>query len=229
MIVSPSATSAASTSEAEARRSEARTAAALSGVPPRTMARRPSILMFAPMRTSSCACMKRLISHDADRVGFHHSLHAGFRELLQDGGEVRGIASGDIEIPAGESSGEDEGSGFDAVGDDAMPCAMELSDALYANRGCAGALDLGAHRIEQRGEIRDFRFAGAVLHDGFAIGKRGGHQQIFSAGDGYFVEDDFGAFEPIAIDRISGGFDVAVFLRDLGTEALETFDMQINR
>src|ERR1039458_8662605 len=59
IMVSPSATRAASTSEAEARRSEARTAAALNGVPPRTMARRPSILMLAPMRTSSCACMKR--------------------------------------------------------------------------------------------------------------------------------------------------------------------------
>src|ERR1022692_4329681 len=59
MMVSPSATKAASTNDALARRSEARTAAALSGVFPRTTARRPSILMLAPMRTNSCACMKR--------------------------------------------------------------------------------------------------------------------------------------------------------------------------
>ncbi len=59
MMVSPSATSAARTSDAEARRSDASTAAALSEVFPRTTARRPSILMLAPMRTSSWACMKR--------------------------------------------------------------------------------------------------------------------------------------------------------------------------
>src|SRR5437588_374001 len=142
--------------------------------------------------------------------------------------EARGIASGDVEVAAGEGSGEDEGSGFDSVGDDAVPGAMELSDALYSNGGCAGALDFCAHGVQQRRQVGDFRFTGAVLHDGFAIGKRGGHQQVLSAGDGDFVEEDFGAFEPIAIDRISGGFDVAVFLRDLGAEALETFDMQVD-
>src|SRR5271157_4798623 len=52
-------TSAANTSDAEARRSLACTAAPLSGVRPRTTARLPSILTFAPMRTSSWACMKR--------------------------------------------------------------------------------------------------------------------------------------------------------------------------
>src|SRR5579885_1271047 len=56
---SPSATSAASTSEAEARRSEHITAAAESGDLPRTVALRPSTLMFAPMRTSSSTCIKR--------------------------------------------------------------------------------------------------------------------------------------------------------------------------
>src|SRR5581483_6601520 len=47
MMVSPSATRAASTNDAEARKSEASTAAALSGVFPFTIARWPSILMFA--------------------------------------------------------------------------------------------------------------------------------------------------------------------------------------
>ena len=50
----------------------------------------------------------------------------------------------------------------------------------------------------QRGEIGDFRFAGAVLHDRFAIGKRGGHEQVFSAGDGNFVEDNFRATQATA-------------------------------
>src|ERR1700686_254165 len=70
--------------------------------------------------------VKRLIAHDADRVGLDRSFHASFSELLQDGGEVRGIASGNIEVPAGEGSGKDEGSGFDAVGDDTVPGAVKL-------------------------------------------------------------------------------------------------------
>ena len=133
-----------------------------------------------------------------------------------------------LRSPPVRAAGEDEGSGFDAVGDDAVFGAVELGDALYADGGRARALDFRAHGIEQRGEVRDFRLTGAVLHDGLAIGKRGGHQQVFGAGDGNFVEDDFGAFEPIAIDRISGGFDVAVLLRDLGAQALQTFDVEID-
>src|SRR4029077_6593581 len=110
----------------------------------------------------------------------------------------------------------------------AMPTAMKLVDALYLDRGRAGALDFGTHGVQQRGEVRDFRFTSAVLHDGFALGKRGGHQQVFSASDGNFVEDNFGAFEAIAIDRISGRFDIAVLLRDLSAQTLETFNMQID-
>ncbi len=175
----------------------------------------------------SAAC-ERLIAHDADGVGFHRGLHAGLRELLQDGGEVRGIASGNVEVAAGEGSGDDEGSGFDAVGDDAVPGAMELGDALHADRGRAGAVNLGAHGIEQRGEVGDFGFAGAVLHDGLAIGKGGGHQQVFGAGDGNFVEDNFGATEAVAFEWISDGLDVAVLLRDLRAQTLQTFDVQVD-
>ena len=45
--------------DAEARRSEHMTAAAESRAGPRTVAVLPSTLMLAPMRTSSCTCMKR--------------------------------------------------------------------------------------------------------------------------------------------------------------------------
>ena len=172
--------------------------------------------------------LERLIAHDANGVGFHRSFHAGFRQLLQDGGEVRGIASGDVDVSAGEGSGDDEGSGFDAVGDDAVPGAVQLGDALHADRGRARAVDFRAHGVEQRGEVGDFRFAGAVLHDGLAIGKRGGHKQVFGAGDGNSVEDNFGATEAVAFSRIGGGLDVAVLLRDLRAQPLQTFDMQID-
>ena len=86
------------------------------------------------------------------------------------------------------------------------PCS--LADALDANRRSACALDFGAHGVEQGGEVGDLGFAGAILHDGFAVGERRGHEQVFGSGDGDFVEDDFSAAE-----AVGGGFDVAVFLR----------------
>ena len=42
------------------------------------------------------------------------------------------------------------------------------------------------------------------------------------------VEDNFRAFEPIAIDRIGGGFDIAVLLRDLGAQTFQTLDVQVD-
>ena len=109
-----------------------------------------------------------------------------------------------------------------------MPCAVELIDALDANRGRSRAVYLRAHGVEQCGQVGDFRFASAVLHDRLTIGQRGGHQQVFGSSHGDFVEDNFSAFEPTAFLRIGGGLDVAVLLRNLRAQALETFDMEID-
>ena len=89
-------------------------------------------------------------------------------------------------------------------------------------------MDFRAHSVEQYGKVRDFRFTGAVLHDGLTIGKRGGHQHILCAGDGNFVERNFGAFEPIPFERISDGLDVAMLLRDFGAQTFQSFDVEID-
>ena len=78
-----------------------------------------------------------------------------------------------------------------------------LATPLDADGGRARAFDVCAHGVEQRGEVGDFGLAGAVLHHGFAFGKRGGHEQVFGAGDGNFVEDNFGALKAVAFQRIS--------------------------
>ena len=100
------------------------------------------------------------------------------------------VAFGDVEVSAGKRAGDDEGAGFDAVGDDAVLGAVKLGDALDADSGRAGAVDFRAHGVEQRGEVGDLGFARAVLHYGFAVGEGGGHEQIFGAGDGDFVENN---------------------------------------
>src|SRR5208283_1711925 len=155
---------------------------------------------------------KRLVAHDADGVGFHRGLHASFPELLQDAGKVRGLASGDV-----------ESSRLDAVGDNAVPSAVEFADALHANRRRAGALNLRAHGVEQSGEVSNLGLTGAVLHDRLTLGKRRGHEQVFGAGYGNSVEDDLGAYK-----TISSGLDVTVLLGDLRTQTFQAFDVQID-
>ncbi len=118
-------------------------------------------------------------------------LDADLIQFAEQRAKMGGIASGDVEIAAGDGPGDDECGGFDAIGDDAVLRAFQLAHAFYTDGGGAGALDFGSHLVEQGGEIGDFGFARAVLKNGFAFGQRGGHEQVFGAGDGNFVEDDF--------------------------------------
>jgi hypothetical protein len=129
---------------------------------------------------------------------------------------VRGVAAVDVEVAAGDGSGDEEGSGFDAVGVDAMARAVEFGDALNADGGGACAFDLCAHGDEQGGEVGDFGLAGAVFEEGFAFGEDGGHEEVFGAGDGDLVEDDVRAFE-----AVGAGFEVAVLLGDGGAHGFE--------
>ena len=45
-------------------------------------------------------------------------------ELGDEGAEVLGLAAVDVEVAAGDGAGDEEGAGFDAVGVDAVSCAV---------------------------------------------------------------------------------------------------------
>ena len=104
-----------------------------------------------------------------------------------------------------------------------MSSAVETFYALDTDVGCASALNPRAHLIQQIGQVGDFGLASAILHDGFAVGERSCHQQVFGAGDGDFVESNFGPAQ-----ALGGGFDVTMLLRDLGAKTFESPDMKIN-
>ena len=137
--------------------------------------------------------------------------------------EMGGIAAGNVEIAAGHGARDEKGSGFDAVGNDAVLRAFQFAYAFHADGRRACAFDLCSHLVEKRGEVGDFGLAGAVLQNGFAFGESGGHEQVFGAGDGDFVEDNFRAFE-----AIGAGFDVAVILRDFRAELFESFNVHVD-
>src|SRR5689334_10474533 len=98
------------------------------------------------------------------------------------------IATGVVEVLAGDIAGDDEGGGFDAIGNNAVAGSVELVDAFDADRRSAGALDTGAHLVEQVGEVGNLRFASTVLHDSLTISEGGRHEQILGTGDGNLVE-----------------------------------------
>ena len=136
-----------------------------------------------------------IVAHHADGFGRGFRLDSDFMKLAEKRFEMRGIASRDVQIAASHRAGNDERAGFDAVGNDAVLRAFQLAHTFHANGGRAGALDLRSHFIQQIGEVGDFRLARAVLQDGLAVGESRGHEQVFGAGDGDLVENNFCAFE----------------------------------
>ncbi len=161
---------------------------------------------------------------DANVVGADIDLDAALFEFGDESAEVLRFAAIDVEVSAGNGSCDEEGSGFDAVGVDTMTRAVESGDALNADGCGACAFDLCSHGDEQGGEVGDFRLAGAVFKEGFSLGQRGGHQEVFGSGDGDLVEDDVCAFEPVG-----AGFEVAVVLGDGGAHGFEAADVEVDR
>src|SRR5260370_9439106 len=121
-----------------------------------------------------------------------------------------GVGSGDGEIECGEGGGDDKGSGFDAVRNDAMAGSVKFGHDLHADGGSSRTFDSRSHLVQQGGEVSDFGLAGAVLHDGLALGQRCSHEQIFGSRYRDLVEDNLRPFETLGV-----AFAVALILRNL--------------
>ena len=174
-----------------------------------------SVMMSAARRFTGRRYVERLA-----RAGDHD---AAIAEFIDDGGQVLRRAIGERHVAAGNSRGDEKRSGFDAVGNDGVLGAVELIDALDANRGCSGALDFGAHFREQFGEVGDFRLARGVADRRFAFGEHCGSEDIFRAGHRDFVEVDCRAVKP-ARARL----DVALIDGDRGAHFFEGANVKID-
>ncbi len=71
------------------------------------------------------------------------------------------------------------------------PCSR--STPWMRRQEVPGALDLRSHLDQQVNEVGDFGLARAIVEPRFAIGHGGGHQNVFRAGNGDFLEDDMRA------------------------------------
>ena len=156
-------------------------------------------------------------------LAFAADVRAAFLEFADERAQVLWRAAGEQEIATGDRSGDEKRPGFDAVGDDGMLGAVQLFNALHADRGGAGALDPGTHLGEKRGEIGNFRLEGAVFEGAFALGENRGGQDILGAGNGDLRKANRGSAE-----ALGAGLDIAVRDRNLRTELLEGLDVEID-
>ena len=138
-------------------------------------------------------------------------------QFRREGTQMFGDAAGNVERTTSHQAGDDEGSGLNAVGDDFVVCAVEFGNTLHTNGAGSRAFQLGTHFDQKVGQIDNFRFPRGILNHSLATSQRGGHQNIFGAGDGNAVKHDVCAAQAIG----GGGFDVAVVLRDDGTQTFE--------
>ena len=100
----------------------------------------------------------------------------------------------------------------------------QLLDALDDDLVGARALDLRAHGDEEVREVDDLRLARGVLDDGFAVGERRRHHEIFRAGDRDGVE-----IQPRALEPPGARADVAAFDVDVRAHGLQARDVDVHR
>src|ERR1700675_3443441 len=96
---------------------------------------------------------ERIVAHDANGVSRGFGFDADFVQFAEERVEVSRIASRDVEIASGHGAGNNEGSSFDAVGNDAMFGALQLAYAFNPDGPRSGAFDLRSHLVQKSGEV----------------------------------------------------------------------------
>src|SRR5579872_2986964 len=134
------------------------------------------------------------------------------------------ITIGDVNVPAGERTRDDERGRLNAIRDDPVTRAMQFVDAFHADGRSSSTFDARAHAVQQIREVGNFRLASAILYHGFPVRQGRGHQQVFGSGYGDLFENNLSAAQTFC-----GCFHVAVILSNGCAQQLKALDMQVDR
>ena len=144
---------------------------------------------------------------DGDALALAHHVAAHLLELLQGKHEVVRLHALDGQRPSRQGTCHEEGAGLDAVAAGAMPAGrVQLAHAGDGDVGRTGAGHLGAHLVEEIGEVDDLGLAGGVAYARLALGGNGGHHQVFRRAHAGKLQQHLGTVQ--AVGR--GGLDEAV-------------------
>ena len=138
-----------------------------------------------------------------------------------NGAKARDI---DTAIVRHQRTGDDKGTGLDAVAHHAMDNGMELFHAFDSHDGRTGANNLGAHLVEHVSEIDDLGLAGGIVDNRGALCAHRGHDEVLGRTDTGKLERDGGTAQ--ALRR--AGVDVAVGGIKLDAQGLETQNMHVD-
>ena len=87
------------------------------------------------------------------------------------------------DITTGRSCGKHECSGLNLIRNDRISRAVELPDTRDADDVRSGAPDLGAHAVQEVGDINDMRLLCHVFHNRGALGHSCRHHHIDRCAD----------------------------------------------
>ena len=89
----------------------------------------------------------------------------------------------------------------------------------------AGTADVGAHGVQEVGQIHDVGFLGGVLNDGVAVCQSCGHHDVHGGTHGNHIQIDIGTVQPTALGV---GQNEAAFHHHLGAQSGEALDVLVN-
>ena len=130
------------------------------------------------------------------------------------------VHSFDGHVAAGRGGRHHEGTGLYAVAHHGVLDGRELVYALDDDTARTGAVDAGAHQVQEVRQGNDLGLTGAVLDDGRSPGQDGGHHHVLGRGDARVLEVDLRAPET----PWGRGLDKAVvqpYLRPQGPQTVE--------
>ena len=88
-----------------------------------------------------------------------------------------GVEAAGGHVSTGDGGHDEKRAGLDAVGDDRVLDTVQGVPPVDADRAAAGALDDGAHALQERAQIDDLGLAGGVLDHRLAVCRRGRHER----------------------------------------------------
>ena len=139
-------------------------------------------------------------------------------EFFQHRRHIRHRGVGDGDLAAGDGRGGEIGPGLDAVAHDGIGGRRQRFDAVDGEDVGADAFDLGPHGGEEPGQVRHFGLLGGVDDSSGTLGQRGGHHQVFGAGNRGQVQGDVGAVQALGL-----GLHVPLVQGDLHPHGLQAF------
>ena len=134
-----------------------------------------------------------------------------------------GDAAPNDHIATGCGSGNHQGSGFNLVRNHRIVGTVQVLLTTNANHIRTCTLDLGAHAIQEVGQVHNVWFFGGVINHGGALGLRCRQHHIDGAAHGHHVKENVTAPKLIRLHN-----DHAAPLFRLGTQCLKSLQVLVN-